>query len=238
MSWRVAGTYVESCNCDAPCPCRRINGVPGGRSTHGICDGALCWQIVDGSADGLDLSGLRVAMATRYSDDEEGSPWSWMLYLDERGNPEQHRVLEEIWAGRVAGEQLEHFPWAWKPSHLLGVEPAQIELDHTPRRQWFRVRDTISVSIAGPYEGDETITCVIPGHDQPGEEVVADELEVRKRPLPVQVLGRLRVRCELRLRGRSLTESLEIENVLHMRDVLTRSHGRRLRTLPPLSLAP
>ena len=105
-----------------------------------------------------------------------------MLYLDERGNPEQHRVLEEIWAGRVAGEQLEHFPWAWKPSHLLGVEPAQIELDHTPRRQWFRVRDTINVSIAGPYEGDETVTCVIPGHDQPGQEVVADELDVRRAP--------------------------------------------------------
>ena len=71
-------------------------------------------------------------MATRYSDDEEGSPWSWILYLDERGPAEQHRALEEIWAGRVAGEQLEHFPWAWKPSHLLGVHPAQIELDHTP----------------------------------------------------------------------------------------------------------
>jgi hypothetical protein len=176
VSWRVSGTYVESCNCDAPCPCRRINGVPGGRSTHGICDGALCWQIVDGRAEGLDLSGLRVAMATRYSDDEEGSPWSWMLYLDERGSPDQHRALEEIWAGRVAGEQLEHFPWAWKPSHLLGVQPAQIELDHTPRRQWFRVRDALSVTIAGPYEGDETITCVIPGHGQPGEEVVAEEL--------------------------------------------------------------
>ena len=178
MTWRVAGTYVESCNCHAPCPCRRIDGVPGGRSTHGICDGALCWQIVDGSAGGLDLSGLRIAMGTRYSDDEDRSPWSWRLYLDERGSPEQHRALEEIWAGRVAGEQIEHFPWAWKPSRLLGVEPAQIELDHTPRRQWFRVRDRITVTIAGRYEGEETITCVIPGHEQPGEEVVADELSV------------------------------------------------------------
>jgi hypothetical protein len=38
------------------------------------------------------------------------------------------------------------------------------------------VRDALSVTIAGPYEGDETITCVIPGHGQPGEEVVAEEL--------------------------------------------------------------
>ncbi len=189
MSWRVAGTYVESCNCDAPCPCRRINGVPGGRSTHGICDGALCWRIVDGEADGHDLSDLNVVMATRYSDDEDGSPWSWILYLDERGSAEQRQALEQIWAGRVAGEQLEHFPWAWKPSHLLGVHPAQIDLDHTPRRQWFRVRDVVTVRVSGPYEGDETITCVIPGHERSGEEIVADELSVDAAQLRFEYAG-------------------------------------------------
>ena len=199
MSWRVAGTYVESCNCDAPCPCRRIDGVPGGRSTHGICEGALCWRIVDGEADGLDLSGLRVVMATRYSDDEEGSPWSWILYLDERGSPEQHRALEQIWAGRVAGEQLEHFPWAWKPSHLLGVHPAQIELDHTPRRQWFRVRDVVTVRVSGEYEGDETITCVIPGHERSGRGDRRRRAQRRRRAAPLRVRGRVWVRRDLRL---------------------------------------
>src|SRR5689334_24643889 len=39
----IRGSYFESCNCDAICPCRRINGVPGGRSTHGICLGVLSW---------------------------------------------------------------------------------------------------------------------------------------------------------------------------------------------------
>ncbi|HKB20012.1 MAG TPA: DUF1326 domain-containing protein [Gaiellaceae bacterium] len=183
MSWNVAGTYAESCNCDAPCPCRRIDGVPGGRSTHGICEGVLSWQIVEGRADGLDLSDLRVVMAARYSDDEERSPWSWMLYLDERGTPEQRSALEEIWTGRATGEQIEHFPWAWKPSHLLAAKPARIDLDHTPRRQLFRVRDVLTVRIFGPFEGDETITCVIPGHGRPGEEVVAGELRVDDGPL-------------------------------------------------------
>ncbi len=187
--WRVAGTYLESCNCDAICPCRRINGVPGGRSTHGICEGALSWQIVDGNEGETDLSGLAVALAVRYSDDEEGSPWTWMLYLDERGTADQHHALEGIWAGRVAGEQLEHFPWAWKASNLVGVQPAQIEIDHTPRRQWFRVRDAISVRISGPYSGDETVTCVIPGHEEPGYEVIAEELKVDAGPLGFEYNG-------------------------------------------------
>ena len=189
MSWRVSGTYLESCNCDAICPCRRIDGKLGGRSTHGICLGALSWQIVDGHADGADLSGLAVALASRYSDDEEGSPWSWILYLDERGTPHQHTALEEIWTGRVAGEQLEHFPWAWKPSQLLGVKPAQIEVDHTPHRGWFRVKDAVSVRISGPYPGDETVTCVIPGHERSGEEVIADELRVDDEALSFEYSG-------------------------------------------------
>jgi hypothetical protein len=189
VTWRVSGTYLESCNCDAICPCRRIDGKLGGRSTHGICLGALSWQIVDGHADGTDLSGLAVALASRYSDDEEGSPWTWILYLDERGTPQQHTALEDIWTGRVAGEQLEHFPWAWKPSHLLGVKPAQIEVDHTPRRGWIRVKDAVSVRISGRYPGDETVTCVIPGHERSGEEVIAEELRVDDEGLDFEYNG-------------------------------------------------
>src|SRR5205807_4989101 len=89
MSWRVSGSYFESCNCDPICPCRRIDGVPGGRSTHGECMGVLSWLIETGAAGGVDLSGLTVALAIRYSDDEEGSPWTWVLYLDARATAEQ-----------------------------------------------------------------------------------------------------------------------------------------------------
>ena len=45
------------------------------------------------------------------------------------------------------------------------------------------------MSIAGRYEGDETITCVIPGHDQTGEEVVADELTATAGPIEFTYTG-------------------------------------------------
>jgi len=162
--------------------------VPGGRSTYGICEGALSWQIIDGGAGELDLSGLGVALASRYSDDEEGSPWTFVLYVDERGSDEQRRALEEIWTGRARGGQIEHFPWAWKASNLVAVTPAQIEIDHTPSRQWFRVRDAVSVRISGVAD-QQTVTCVIPGHHQPGEEVIAEELRVDAGPLAFEYQG-------------------------------------------------
>jgi hypothetical protein len=189
MSWRIRGSYFESCNCDAICPCRRINGVPGGRSTHGVCMGVLSWLIEEGAVDDIDLSGLPVAMAVRYSDDEPGSPWTWMLYLDTRATSEQRAALEGIFTGRLGGDADAHFPWTWKRSELTAVRPVAIDVDHTRRRQRLRIRDRVSVRIRDRYDGEETVSCVIPGHERGGEELVTDELVVEDEQFQLTYRG-------------------------------------------------
>ena len=188
-SWQIRGSYFESCNCDPICPCRRIDSVPGGRSTHGICTGVLSWLIEEGDATGTDLAGLPVALAMNYDDDEQGSPWSWILYIDERANEEQQEALEAIFTGELGGDALTHFPWAWKESYLLAVRRVEIELDHTRRRQLLRILDQVTVRIRDRYSGQETVSCVIPGHDRDGEELVADELRVDDGPLAFDYSG-------------------------------------------------
>jgi hypothetical protein len=189
VSWRIRGTYFESCNCDAICPCRRIDGVPGGRSTHGLCLGVLSWLIEEGVVDDTDVSGLPVALASRYSDDEPGSPWTWILYLDSHASSEQRAALEGVFTGRRGGDAQRHFPWAWKDSELVAVRLVEIEADHTRRRERLRIRDRVKLVIRDRYEGDETVTCVIPGHERPGEELVADELVVEDGPLAFSYRG-------------------------------------------------
>jgi hypothetical protein len=189
VSWRIRGTYFESCNCDPICPCRRIDGAPGGRSTHGVCTGVLSWLIEDGEADGVDLAGLPIALASRYSDDEPGSPWTWVLYVDAGASDDQRAALEAIFTGRLGGDAERHFPWAWKASALVGVRAVEIDVDHTRHRQRLRIRDRVSVSIRDRYDGDETVTCVIPGHERAGEELVADELRVDDGPLALAYRG-------------------------------------------------
>jgi hypothetical protein len=193
MSWRLRGTYFESCNCDAICPCRRVDGVAVGRSTHGECLGVLSWLIQEGSADDTDLGGLPVAIAMRYSDDEPGSPWTWVLYLDASASDEQRAALEGIFTGRFGGDAERHFPWAWKASELVAVRPVEIEAEHTRRREWLRIRDRVSVRIRDRYEGGAaagaTVTCSIPGHHRTGEELIADELVVEDGPLAFAYRG-------------------------------------------------
>src|SRR5438477_3664963 len=107
MAWRIRGSYFESCNCHPICPCRRIDGIAGGRSTHGECLGVLSWLIEDGDADGVRLDGLKVALATRYHDDEPGSPWTFILYVDRDADAAAHDALEAIYTGRRGGDALD-----------------------------------------------------------------------------------------------------------------------------------
>jgi hypothetical protein len=190
LPWRIAGSYLEACNCEAICPCRRVGDRQGGRSTYGVCMGALSWQIEDGSAGDVGLDGLRVLLAVRYDDDEPGSPWSFALYIDERGDERQREALEAIFLGRLGGTPEQQFPWVWKDSNLLGVRHVGIEIDHTPGRGWFRAGGTLELRIREPLGETEPVSCVIPGHHRSGRELIAELLRVEDRPLEFELSGK------------------------------------------------
>jgi hypothetical protein len=189
-SWSLSGTYLESCNCEAICPCRRVGGRSGGRSTSGVCEGALSWAIERGHADDVDLAGLAAVLALRYDDDEPGSPWDFFLYLDDRADERQRAALEAIFTGALGGTAVAHFPWAFKPSRQLGVRAVPIEVDRSLRRRWFRAGEYVEVRVGEPVAGQEPVTCVIPGHDRSGTEYLTDVLRVRDRPLAFELNGR------------------------------------------------
>ena len=188
-SWELSGTYLEACNCEAICPCRRIGGRPGGRSTFGICLGALSWAVERGHAGDVDLAERRVVLVSRYDDDEPGSPWDFVLFLDEAADERQRSALEAIFLGRLGGTPQHQFPWAFKPSRLVEVRPAAIEIDHTPRRGWFRVGEDVEVRVTDSVADQEQVTCVIPGHHEHGTEVIAD-LTSTAAPIDYSLRGR------------------------------------------------
>jgi hypothetical protein len=187
--WRIAGSYFESCNCDAICPCRTVGGRRGGRSTHGVCYGVLSWLVEEGRADGLDLSGLAAAFTIRYDDDEPGSPWRFVVHVDERGCEAQRDALAAILLGRLGGDDVLRLPWVRKPSELLDVRTSPIELRSGPAGHELRVGRAIELSASRPAETDERVSCVIPGHHVPGRELYADRLAVTDEPFAWELTG-------------------------------------------------
>jgi hypothetical protein len=124
--------YFESCNCTAICPCRKIDGVPGGRSTHGFCTGVLSWLIEEGQVDDIDLSGVPIALALRYDDDERNSPWTWVLY--ERASERQRAVLEGIFTGAPwrRGRTFRKYPKSYAPTRCFYAPKTSRTNSRTP----------------------------------------------------------------------------------------------------------
>ncbi|HSP72009.1 MAG TPA: DUF1326 domain-containing protein [Gaiellaceae bacterium] len=197
MSWRIEGDYFESCNCEAICPCRMVGGVAGGRSTYGICLGALSWRVESGERDGVDLSGLAAALVCRYDDDEPGSPWRFVLHVDARGDDGQRAALEDILLGRAGGEQVLRLPWVRKPSELLAVRASEIELGGGE----LRVADAVRLRATRPVESEQPVRCGIPGYDEPGEELYADELTVHDGELRWELAGNCAFRSRFAYSG-------------------------------------
>jgi hypothetical protein len=174
--WRVAGTYFESCNCDAVCPCRMVSGERGGRSTHGLCFGALSWAIESGHAGDVGLGGLAVAMVVRYHDDEPGSPWSLVLHVDEQATPEQYDHLRAIFLGEAGGRHMAGLPWVRKACESVSVTSSPIEIRHDGNRHELTVGSAAAVRASRPVESQGEVSCVVSGYERIGTELFADDL--------------------------------------------------------------
>ncbi len=188
MPWRVAGSYFEACNCDAVCPCRQVGGRAGGRSTYGVCEFALSWRIIEGQAGATSLAGLMAVLCGRYDDDEPQSPWRVALYVDDRADAVQQQGLSALFLGRLGGTPFRNFASAI--GEVYAVRPARIELDHTPDRQRIDAGAYVSVRADGPVAADGPVSCGIPGHDHPGQELRASVMRVDEPPLQWELRGR------------------------------------------------
>ena len=189
LPWRIAGSYFESCNCEAICPCRRVGGRLGGRSTYGVCYGALSWLVEDGHAGTVDLSGLAAAFVIRYDDDEPGSPWQFVVHVDVRGDERQREALASILTGELGGDDVLGLPWVRKPSELLEVIASPIAISSARGEHVLRVGEAVALRASRVVPTEEQVTCVIPGHHVPGIELYADELRVDDGPFRWELAG-------------------------------------------------
>ena len=189
VSYAVSGSYFESCNCDPICPCRMTDGIPGGRSTYGVCYGAVAWLVEDGQVGEVDVTGLKVALTVMYDDDELGSPWTIVLHVDADGSEQQQAALADVFLGNLGGPHVGLLPWVRKARHLVEVRVDPIELVPDGDGYNLNVGAAVRVSAVRPVESDAVVRCGIPGYDQPGRELVADELRIDDDPFAWELSG-------------------------------------------------
>ncbi len=95
--------------------------------------------------------------------------------------------METIYLGAAGGTTLRSL--AAGIADVLAVRAARISIDHSRGRRRIRADDYVEVVERAPFVTDEVISCGIPGHEHPGEEVVAEVLAVRDDALEFEGRG-------------------------------------------------
>src|SRR5450755_2375477 len=119
MSWKLEGSYFETCSCDVVCPCTASFALG---ATHDRCRVTLVFNVKDGEVEGTDVSGLTVAAAADTPKVMSEGNWRLGVFIDAAASDEQAEKLGPVFSGSFGVQTGE-------PARLSGIfHPAGNEL--------------------------------------------------------------------------------------------------------------
>lgn len=149
--WKVEGTYFESCNCEAACPC-----VFTGPPTDGDCKALIGWHIEQGSFAETTLDGLNAALFAYSPGHMLQTKWQVALYVDEKGDAQQQEALVRIFSGAAGGHLAALVPLI---GEVLGARGAAIEYRLDGRQRSLSIPQVAQMEIeALTGQGGEEVT--------------------------------------------------------------------------------
>jgi len=98
ITYRLEGRLLELYTCDLLCPCWVGAGPDGG-----TCDGTLSWHFDKGEIDGVDMSGLTIAILCRIPGNILKGNWSAVVFVDEKTSFQQEKAILKIFTGKLGG---------------------------------------------------------------------------------------------------------------------------------------
>ena len=141
MSWKLAGSYIETCSCDVVCPCTVSFALP---ATRDRCKVILVFHVESGEVEGTDVSGLTVAaLADTPRVMSEGN-WRLGVFIDAAASDEQAEKLGAVFSGALGGPMAALGPLI---AENLGVERAPIEVREDGLRHSVRIGDAVDFEI-------------------------------------------------------------------------------------------
>jgi hypothetical protein len=141
MSWKLEGSYIETCSCDVVCPCTVSFALP---ATRDRCKVILVFHVESGEVEGTDVSGLTVAaLADTPRVMSEGN-WRLGVFIDAAASDEQAEKLGAVFSGALGGPMAALGPLI---AENLGVERAPIEVREDGLRHSVRIGDAVDFEI-------------------------------------------------------------------------------------------
>ena len=142
MAWYLDGTYFENCPCDMVCPCTTSGLTKPADAER--CRVVLVFHIDSGEVDGVDVSGVTVAVLADTPQVMADGNWRVGVFMDEAATQEQADKLGAVFSGQLGGpmEALSGLI-----GENLGMEVAPIEYQDAGRRHRVRIGDFAEIEI-------------------------------------------------------------------------------------------
>jgi hypothetical protein len=141
MSWKLSGTYMETCSCEVICPCTASLANP---ATYDRCNATLVFHVVDGDVDGTDVSGLTVAAIADTPKVMSEGNWRLGVFIDAAASDDQAQALGAVFGGELGGPMQALGPLV---SENLGVERVPIEVSEDGLRHSVKIGDAIDFEV-------------------------------------------------------------------------------------------
>jgi hypothetical protein len=141
MSWNVKGSYVETCSCELMCPC---NLSLDHGATYDYCRVILVFNIREGSVEGTDVGGCKVALIADTPKVMTEGNWRVGVFIDDAATEDQFQRLVQVFSGQLGGPMAGLAPLI---GEMLGVERAAILVEEDGLRHSVRVGGMIDFEI-------------------------------------------------------------------------------------------
>jgi hypothetical protein len=141
MSWKLAGSYFETCSCDVICPCTASLALG---ATLDRCRVTLVFRVTEGDVEGVDVGGLTVAAVADTPKVMSEGNWRLGVFIDAAASDEQAAKLGAVFSGALGGPMEALGPLV---AENLGVERAPIEVREDGLRHSVRIGDAVDFEI-------------------------------------------------------------------------------------------
>jgi hypothetical protein len=141
MSWKLEGSYFETCSCDVVCPCTASLALG---ATHDRCRVTLVFNVKEGEIEGTDVSDLSVAAVADTPRVMSEGNWRLGVFIDGAASDEQAEKLGAVFSGALGGPMEALGPLV---GENLGVQRAPIEVHETGLRHSIRIGDGVDFEI-------------------------------------------------------------------------------------------
>ncbi|MDE1463883.1 DUF1326 domain-containing protein [Spartinivicinus poritis] len=161
MGYKLEGKLLEVCDCNILCPCW-VGEDPDGET----CNTIIAWHMDKGDINGIDVTGLTIAVTAHIPGNIMEGNWRVVMYVDGNASKAQEEALLQVYTGELGGPVADLVQLV---GEVVAVERANIEFAVHDGKGTIRIGSDISAELQ-PFEGptgkstlSDTVFSTVPG---------------------------------------------------------------------------